>query len=208
MSKSCNIQHSCTAELYSINLAKCVECSHMSNVSESSKGLQRGIGTGEFPWEFMQVAATQHWWVTWIPMANRLPQCPLQSSWALADIAHVRAANISSMQVEVRDSGCCQSSSMHFHAAKLSVKQSPVIAQLGTNNLMKTSLIHTVLGVTAKNNTSHIQYTHVHLIYRQLHKTLCTWVQVLCFQITVWSPFIGMHATVHSSFHPFALSVC
>ncbi len=85
-----------------------------------------------------------------------------------------RAANFSSTQVEVHDSGCCQSSIMHIHAAKLPVQQSPVIAKASTNNLMKTTLIHIVLGMTAKNNMSHTQYTHVHVIYRQLLKTLST----------------------------------
>ncbi len=66
---------------------------------------------------------------------------------------------------------------MHFHAAKLSVKQSPVIAQVGTNNLMKTTLPHDVIGMlrgmlTAKEKVSHTQFTHMYVIYMQLLKTL------------------------------------
>ncbi len=58
-----------------------------------------------------------------------LLQSPLQSSWALTDIAHVRAANSSCIQAEVHDPGCCQSSIIQ--TAKLLAQQKPVIAKLG-----------------------------------------------------------------------------
>ncbi len=36
---------------------------------------------------------------------------------------------------------------MQIHAAKLPIQPSPVIAQVGTKNLMKTTLPHIVLGM-------------------------------------------------------------
>lgn len=57
----------------------------------------------------------------------------------------------------------CQSSIMHIHVAKLSPQQSPVIAKIGMNNSMRTTLTHVIVDMlTAK--TELCTYTHVHVI--------------------------------------------
>ena len=62
-------------------------------------------------------------------------------------------------QVEVHNSGCCQSSIMHIHAAKLLAQQKSVIAKLGDEDHIASYYLeyaHHVLGtMTAKNHVSH-----------------------------------------------------
>lgn len=86
---------------------------------------------------------------------------------------------------------------MHIYAAKLPVQQSPVIAKVGTNNLMIIPLIHIVHGMNAKNSVSQTLYTHVHVTYRQPLETLCSCFPVLFLQMLY--EVLYWHATVHSS---------